>query len=139
MVNVVNLFELTQSCLACYVFYSVFLMFNDCQLLFWGYMHQEKSAADTDLRLLTLSPCHLHSPRHLIPRATFEHATGFLLVRSTPLLEKERDFGPQALISYIRHPDPLQWTRTRTGFAAHNRPVDAREIQSVIKLQALPS
>jgi uncharacterized protein (DUF433 family) len=33
------------------------------------------------------------SPRHLIPGATFEHAPGFLLIRPTPLLEKERDPG----------------------------------------------
>jgi hypothetical protein len=82
------------------------------------------------------SPHDLQLSWHLIPGATFEHAPGLLLVRPAPLLEKERDPSPQTLIADVRHPDLLQRTRTGTGFAAHDRPLDAFEIQLAIKLQA---
>jgi len=73
---------------------------------------------------MTLNSRNLQISWYLIPRPPFEHATGFLLVRPAPLLEKERDPGPQALVADIRHPDSLQWTRSRPGFAAHDRPID---------------
>jgi len=51
-----------------------------------------------------LCPDQIHFHRHLIPRAPLENATGFLLVRPAPLLEKERDLCPQALVAAVRHP-----------------------------------
>jgi hypothetical protein len=62
---------------------------------------------------------------HLVPRPAFQRAPGpFLLpapvpqaqVYSTPLLEKERDSRPQALIADFGHPSRLERTRPRGRF-----------------------
>jgi hypothetical protein len=66
--------------------------------------------------VIKLHPDQIHLYRHLIPRAALEHAPSFLLVDPAPLLEKEWNPGPQALIAEFRHPDPLQRARPGTGF-----------------------
>jgi len=70
-----------------------------------------------------------HADGHLIPRPAFQGAPGFLLLDSTPLLEKERDPRPQALIADFGHPGRLERTRAGAGFAADDGPIDAAQVQ----------
>ena len=58
-----------------------------------------------------------HADRHLVPRPAFQRAPGPFLLDSAPLLEKERDPRPQALIADFGHPGRLERTRAGAGFA----------------------
>jgi hypothetical protein len=55
-----------------------------------------------------------HVGRHLIPRPAFKGAPGSFLLDTAPLLEKEWDPRPQALIADFGHPARLEWTRAIT-------------------------
>ena len=66
---------------------------------------------------------------HLVPGSAFEGAPGSFLLDAAPLLEKERDSRPQALIADSGHPGRLERTRARAGFAADDDPIDAAQVQ----------
>ncbi len=67
--------------------------------------------------------------RHLIPGAAIEAATGFFLVDSAPLFEKEGDLGLHTLVANVRHPLRVERARTRAGFAADNSPMNSFQVQ----------
>jgi len=62
----------------------------------------------------------IHIDRHLIPGATFERSSCSFLLDSSPLLEKEWDFCPQALIPNISDPFLHDRSSAWTRLAAHN-------------------
>ena len=63
--------------------------------------------------------------RHFVPCSSFKHPTGFLLVFTAPLFEKERDAGIAALVTQVSHPLRVYGTGLWPGLSAHNHPVDA--------------
>src|SRR5258708_5195417 len=62
--------------------------------------------------------------RQLIPSFAFEQPTGFRLVDSAPLFEKERHAPAHTPVADLNNPRWLHWPRPRTGFTADDDPVD---------------
>ena len=65
----------------------------------------------------------------LIPGAAVEQSSGPLLKHSSPLLEEEGDFLINALVADFSYPGRINWPGPRSGFAAHNNPVNSHKIQ----------
>src|SRR3989304_5764105 len=66
---------------------------------------------------------------HLVPGAPVEFPAVALFLDAAPLLEKERDAGPQALVANVKDPIRIHGTRTETGLSADYHPVDAVEVE----------
>jgi hypothetical protein len=62
--------------------------------------------------------------RHFIPSSSFECSSCPLLLHTPPLLEEKWNFDSQALIPNIRDPFLHDGSRTWTGLAADDHPID---------------
>ncbi len=68
--------------------------------------------------------------RHLIPGSPFELSSGFLLSCAAPLFEEKRNTRVQALVADFQNPRRVHGAGAGAGFAAHDNPIDAFEIQA---------
>src|SRR5438034_3940746 len=68
--------------------------------------------------------------RQLIPHPTIKATPGFLLVRTTPLLEKKGHILRNAPIPDLSNPLALHWSSTRPRLATDDHPINVGQRQS---------
>jgi hypothetical protein len=69
-------------------------------------------------------------PRIFIPFAVVQYSPAAFRSNAAPLLEKEGDALPEALIPDVAHPLCIHYAGAWPALAAHDNPVDAGEIET---------